>query len=309
MDATQPHSVWHFFGWGAFAATVLAAGIGVWALQAKRWISVVLLLAVITTSVWSGIENAVAQREAERQNLAARSTNVDLQSKLTAATGKLEANTRELGAEQEKFAKIVEAAHLPPNTPPGEIVTQIIGKLSNNSGNVLGSNSGAVVGGKGNNVGVNAGANSTVTGNNFYNNSTITVNESGHRVIERKAAEHMAAALRKSGEAATVQVVMIGTDTEVAQFGAQLAQVLNTGGWHAVLNTGIGDGHNPGFLGLGVGVKDEAHPPEAAQALVRAMRASGIPVIGPATDNVIKGEDEVNLIVGGRPGPAVPANR
>jgi hypothetical protein len=188
---------------------------------------------------------------------------------------------------------IASTAQVPITQSSGQIVQGILGKLT-----VVSSASGIL--GSDNKTGVNAGAASNVHDNKIHiGDNNYFINSAGHRTISDAAKQQISADLAKSGPF-TVNVVLIGSDPEVVQFGQQIEKIIRNAHWIANENMEISGVHDAGLLGLHIGVKDGKSPPAAANILLTAFKSHGVQVTG-GTDNSIADSGAVNVIVGGRP--------
>ena len=285
----QPLSLWHFIFylsvWLAFFAAVFNAVTGILGMSAVKpkaakwpkwvWLSFGfgLLLAI-----GIGRQTAEQLQDADLQKRVAQSNATNFQTKLN----NVDTNVR----------TIAEAMHIPVDQSTGKLLQAIIGKLTIESSatGVLGSD---------NKTGVIAGAGSHVTGNQIHIGDNIYVNNAGHRTIRDKARQQIISELSKSSPA-KVAVINIGSDPEVAQFGQQLADILQAAGWDAETSTEINAAHSATLLGLFLGVKDTTAAPVAAKKLLDALSTNGIK-ISPVNDNTLKDNTGINLVIGGKP--------
>ncbi|MDB5976158.1 MAG: hypothetical protein JWR07_2918 [Nevskia sp.] len=121
-----------------------------------------------------------------------------------------------------------------------------------------------------------------------------------NREIDLKTKSKIISELRKSGPC-SVSIVILGTEPESAHYGLQLIELLKASGWDtANSNTEINGAHDPGLMGLYLGVKDMNKAPQCAADLLAAFRENGIK-IEPSPDTAATDWQKMLLIVGGRP--------
>jgi hypothetical protein len=306
----EPLSIWNFMFymavWLALVGALFNALIGILGINAVKpdttkrpnWAWIFLGVGILT-AVGSGWQTARQLQESDLQKRIADSQRDESKRQFDSVTSKLDGLTKRNADTNEQLQLLAKAGNVPIDQSPQNIVSAIIAKLSKeNSGPLIGKNSGSVVGGKENKVGIVAGQDSKISGNQIHIGDNVYINSAGNRTIPDAVRQKITDELKKAGSF-DVQIIMVDSTAEVQNFGEQIHNVFEAAGWHAPKTIEMGGPHG-GEFGLKLGVMDPDAPPSYAFTVLKAFNDNGVKLEG-AHDLALKDRSAVVMVVGGKP--------